>query len=199
MVTNVEELTQGVQHAAYTVTNVDQAVAFLCEALDCEELFREDATVIDDPTAAAAMNIPAGTRLVACAILACGTGCNIELFEFAGTDRSDAVPHGADLAGRHLAFQVSDIAAAARRLEAAGATLCGAPEAIPGGPWDGLQWIFALTPFGLQIELMQFPAQGCGYERLTRRRLHHPSEAGRSHSADRAPRELPQSRGLQQI
>ena len=82
---------------------------------------------------------------------------------------------GADLGGRHLALEVSDLAAVARRLEAAGATLCGAPETIAGGPWDGLQWVFALTPFGLQVELMQFPPEGCGYERRTARRLHHPT------------------------
>ena len=170
-------LVNGVQHAAYTVTSVDVAVAFLRDALGCEELFREDPAVVEDPVAAAAMNVPPGTRLAACAILACGDGCNIELFEFEGADQSRAVPHGADLGGRHLALQVSDLAAVALHLEAAGATLCGAPETITGGPWDGLQWVFALTPFGLQVELMQFPANGCGYERRAGHRLHHPTGA----------------------
>ena len=174
MVDEAAPLFRGVQHAAYTVTSVNEAVAFLREAMDCEELFREDPAIVDDPATAAAMNIPVGTRLVACAILACGGGCNVELFEFRTRERSEVVPHGADISGRHLALEVSNIVAAARRLEAAGATLCGSPDLIPSGPWDGLQWLFATTPFGLQIELMQFPAHGCGYDRHARRGLYHP-------------------------
>jgi len=164
----------GMQHIGITVANIAEAVTFLRDALDFEVLFREPSMDLSDPTSATALDVSLGFRMGECVMTGCGGGCNIELFEFDGPDRRTTFPAFSDVGGYHLAFEVADIEAAARRLVAAGARLCGPVNGNPDGPWEGVDWIYAVTRFGLRLELVQMPEDGSGWERNANRNMFHP-------------------------
>ena len=50
----------------------------------------------------------------------------------------------------------------------------GQPVVRTEGPSAGQTWVYFLTPWGMQLELVSFP-DGKGYEKDTDRRLWHPA------------------------
>jgi catechol 2,3-dioxygenase-like lactoylglutathione lyase family enzyme len=73
-----------------------------------------------------------------------------------------------------LAFYVDDFDAALAYLRKLGVRLLGEPTVRTTGPNAGLTWIYFLTPWGMQLELVSFP-HGKGYERTSRVKLWHPA------------------------
>lgn len=106
-------------------------------------------------------------------VLRLGT-LNLELFEFRAPDQRRVMPRSSDWGGAHLAFYVDDLHAALEHLRRHGAQVLGEPMDL-GGPESGPrnQFIFALAPGGLTLELITYP-QGKAYEQTTPRRLFDP-------------------------
>ena len=53
----------------------------------------------------------------------------------------------------------------------------GEPTVRTAGPSAGQTWVYFLTPWGMQCELLSYPG-GKGYEKETDRRLWHPAAPG---------------------
>ena len=89
-----------------------------------------------------------------------------------------ATPHPrAPRGGHHLAIFVDDIEAAIAYLrEQPGVTILGEPQLIEEGPIAGNRWIYVLTPWGLQMEIMNQPP-GAPYEKETAARRFGPATA----------------------
>ena len=99
---------------------------------------------------------------------------NLELFEFSAPDQRRVVPRSSDWGGAHLAFYVDDLDTALDHLRCHGAQVLGEPMQLSGpesGPRN--QFIFALAPGGLMLELITYP-EGKAYEHTTSRRLFDP-------------------------
>lgn len=66
-------------------------------------------------------------------------------------------PRNSDVGGHHLAFHVTDIAAAVDHLRAQGVTVQGDIVTMQEGPSQGLAWVYFLAPWGRQLEPVSSP------------------------------------------
>ena len=78
------------------------------------------------------------------------------------------------MGGHHLAFYVDDFDAALAYLRSRGVRIQGEPTVRTTGPSAGQTWVYFLSPWGMQLELVSFP-RGKGYEKDTAARLWHPA------------------------
>ncbi|MCM2427192.1 VOC family protein [Streptomyces sp. RKAG337] len=164
-----------VDHVAYTVPDLDQAVAFFTDVLGAELIYREGP--VQDPDGDTmshhlGVHPRASARI---AMLRLGPVTNLELFAYESPDQRQELPANSDWGGHHLAIHVTDIDEAARYLrDQPGVQLLGSPRAIPEGPIAGNRWLYFRTPWGMQMELVQ-AAENLPYERGTRARRYGPS------------------------
>jgi catechol 2,3-dioxygenase-like lactoylglutathione lyase family enzyme len=164
----------GMSHVGLTVDNLEEALQWFHDALGFEVLFREASIDVNDEHWSTALDVPIGSKMIGNALISNGAGCELEIFQYSCPDQAHTRPRNCDNGGHHLALQVSDLRAAIEQLKKAGTTALGGIKDNPQGPWEGLDWIYLRTPFGLYIELVQMPKDGIGYERATGRRLHRP-------------------------
>jgi catechol 2,3-dioxygenase-like lactoylglutathione lyase family enzyme len=167
---------RSVHHVAYTVPDLDQAVEFFVAHLGAELLYRlgpiEDrsgdwmARKLDvDPRAST--NI---------AMLRLGPVTNLELFEYTAPEQHQALPRNSDWGGHHLAFHVDDVDAAVAYLRTVpGVRVLGDRETIADGPIAGDRWVYFVSPWGMQLEVLRMP-RGMPYENDTRARLFDPDD-----------------------
>jgi catechol 2,3-dioxygenase-like lactoylglutathione lyase family enzyme len=162
----------GIQHIGLTVRNLEEALSWFA-AIGFDEIFREGPMEIRSEHWSRALDVPIGARMEN-ALISNGSGCEIEVFQYDAPDASAQRPRNFDNGGHHLAFHVDDMALALKQFRAAGVELLGDVNDNPDGPWEGADWIFLKTPFGLYIEVLQMPEQGIGNELATGRRMYRP-------------------------
>ena len=161
---------RGVDHIGITVPDLDEAIGFFVEVLGCEPFYELGPFTDDDGWLKQHLNVPAGTVMKKLKFLRCGNGSNLEVFQYETENQAPKPPLNSDIGGHHLAFYVDDFDAAVAFLRRSGVRVLGAPVVRDSGPSAGQTWIYFLTPWDLQCELVSFP-DGKGYERQTRRRL----------------------------
>lgn len=157
---------RGLDHIGFTVPNLEEAIRFFCEVLGCSVLYSRGALVRDDDWMLEHLNVHPRTVLKAVAFLRCGNGSNFELFEYEAPGQNHAQPANSDVGGHHLGFYVDDCDAAVAYLREQGIRVQGGPKYIGSGPSAGQTWVYFLTPWGMQCELVSFP-NGKAYERET--------------------------------
>jgi catechol 2,3-dioxygenase-like lactoylglutathione lyase family enzyme len=168
---------RNVDHTAFTVPDLDEAIDFFVEVLGAELLYHFGP--VGDPSGdfmSRQLNVdPKATCRFA--MLRFGPVTNIELFEYDAPNQRREVPRNSDWGGHHLAIFVDDIEAAIAYLrEQPGVTILGEPQLIEEGPIAGNRWIYVLTPWGLQMEIMNQPP-GAPYEKETAARRFGPATA----------------------
>lgn len=165
-----------VDHVAYTVPDLNQAVEFFVDVLGADLLYRLD-SVKDDEGDWMRRQLGVDPRAKAqIAMLRLGPVTNVELFQYEAPGQSRQLPRNSDHGGHHLAFYVEDIEAAAEYLRAqAGVTLLGDVQTIEDGPIAGDRWVYFLAPWGMQMEILHMPP-GMPYERATPARRYGPCE-----------------------
>lgn len=155
---------RAVDHIGMTVPNIDEASAFLSQALGAEALYdlvgpnAASDTQELDLDLQACLGIGANTRLEAMRMMRLGEGPCIELFQYAD-DGQRAAALASDLGLQHLAVYVDDIDAVQQAvLQAGGSTLSG-PNPLPGVEGgDGNRWVYTRAPWGTIIELITYPS-----------------------------------------
>ncbi|WP_275393425.1 VOC family protein [Novacetimonas hansenii] len=75
-----------------------------------------------------------------------------------------------------MAFYVDDFDAALTHLKLHGVRLLGKPTYRNTGPSAGQTWVYFLTPWGMQLELVSFP-EDKRYERTATTMLWQPASA----------------------
>ena len=146
-----------IDHVAYTVPNLEEAVQFFVTVLGWT-LLRRSAVSDRGEWMHTQVGAPpeASVRL---AMLEADEHALVELFEWQGPDLDGTRPRNCDAGGRHLAVRVDDLDAAVSALEAQpDVQLLGEPWRIVEGPSAGSRWIYARTSWGLDIELIERPA-----------------------------------------
>jgi catechol 2,3-dioxygenase-like lactoylglutathione lyase family enzyme len=88
----------------------------------------------------------------------CKTGASFEVFEYELAGANPSPPRNSDVGGHHLAFYVDDIKEAVAYLKSKGVTVQGSPVTMESGPSKGLAWVYFLSPWGMQLELVSYPA-----------------------------------------
>jgi catechol 2,3-dioxygenase-like lactoylglutathione lyase family enzyme len=167
---------RGADHIGMTVPDLAQAEAFFGRVLGCKTLARNGPLSSSDDWLARHVGVDARSRIRAMAMLHCGAGANLELFEWSAPDQDRRQPRNSDYAGHHLSFYVDDIQAAAAWLRKNGVDTYDGPFTTQDGDYGG-QWVlYFRTPWGAHLELVSYP-NGLGYERKGPQRLWDPRTA----------------------
>jgi catechol 2,3-dioxygenase-like lactoylglutathione lyase family enzyme len=163
---------RGTDHVGFTVPDLAQAIDFFVEVMGCEPFYELGPFHSDGDWMKEHMNLHPRAVMRRLKFLRCRSGSNFEIFEYEAPDQQREVPRNSDVGGFHLAFYVDDMDAAVAYLRSHGVTILGEPTVRASGPSAGQSWVYFLTPWGMQLELVCFPG-GKGYEKETSRRLWH--------------------------
>ena len=80
----------------------------------------------------------------------------LEVFDYSSPDQRAAMPRNSDVGGHHVALYVDDLDVAIDHLTTHGVDVFDGPTASQG-PAEGNRWIYFLSPWGLQLELVSYP------------------------------------------
>ncbi len=166
---------RGTDHIGFTVPDLDEAVDFFVNVIGCEAFYDLGPFSDDDGDwMQTHLNVHPRAVMRRLKFLRCKSGSNFELFEYEAPEQWHEPPRNSDVGGHHLAFYVDDFDAALEHLERHGVTILGEPTVRTAGPSGGQTWVYFLTPWGMQLELVSFP-NGKAYERDFEHRLWHPA------------------------
>lgn len=170
----------GMEHIGLGVSNLDEAVDFLCEVIGCELLYRHGpyappvGTPDSENLAVKYLGAPPDT-VVSIAMLRCGNGANLELFEVSSAARNARVPQFVDNGSSHFCFYVEDIEQAVEHLRAHDVRIFSGIMHAPGiESGEGSTCVHFLAPWGQMLEVIAYP-NGKLYEKDTHLRLWQPS------------------------
>lgn len=131
--------TLGVDHVAFNVPDLGEALEFFTTGLGCE--------LLD-----AGGPVPYGEGLsVTYALVRTNSALAIELLEWRGPDVDPTIPRFTDTGGGHLAFTVADLDAALAAVAAVPNLAVSPPQALP----DGRRAARFTTPWGLTMQLLE--------------------------------------------
>lgn len=146
-------------HVACTVPDLDAAIAFFVDVLGWELAFRYErhphpgSTRLGDR-----MHAHPGASFDLAGVRPTQGGWWVELFAYDAPDQRREIPRNSDLGGYHVALRVADVDALRVRLEAVpGGRVMGELLRVEEGPLAGTASLFYLTPWGLQLELVERP------------------------------------------
>jgi catechol 2,3-dioxygenase-like lactoylglutathione lyase family enzyme len=165
----------GIDHVGMNVPDLRQAEAFLGSTFGCTPVthigpFKLSNSLSQDRSS----QVTARAESVSISMLRCGTGSNIELFQYTHSTASNTVPNAEDLGASHIAFYTGDVNAGIGYLKSKGIAILGEPMTMPSGDTAGETWVHFLTPWGSEMELVGYP-HGKGYEKITKLRLWSPA------------------------
>lgn len=165
---------RGTDHIGFTVADLDAADDFFVRVLGCDRVYSlgpfahpHDDWMTDH------LGVSPRTVMKRLTFYRCGNGSNFEVFEYAAADGQLPQPRNSDIGGHHLAFYVDDLDAALDYLRAEGITIMGEPT-FSGNASLGQRWVYFLSPWGMQFELVSYPA-GKAYEKDAPVLLWHPA------------------------
>lgn len=167
---------RGIDHVGITVPDIKAATAFFVDVLGCEAAmsfgpFSDDkGTFMQD-----ALHVDPRAVIEQITQVRCGTGSNIELFQYKAPDQETVEIRNSDIGGHHIAFYVDDITAAAERLKQSKIETFLGPIPINEGPAAGQSILYFLTPWGTQMELITYPG-GMAYEKEAKVKLWSPKD-----------------------
>ena len=166
---------RGTDHIGFTVPDIEEATRFFVDVIGCELIYSLGR--IEDTQGnwmAEHLNVDARAVILDLRLLRCRHGANFEIFQYELDDQVRSQPRNCDYGGHHLAFYVDDFEAALRYLRDQNLRIIGEPTLRTNGPSAGQTWVYFLSPWGMQLELVSFP-EGKGYEQSASRLLWHPA------------------------
>jgi glyoxylase I family protein len=144
-----------VDHIGFTVPDLDQPHRFLVDVLGFEYLYSLGPFKHDDDWMATHLAVHPRAEMNN-RFYRCGGETLLEVFEYDAPDQRTTQPRNSDIGGHHVAMYVDDLDAAVEHLKAAGVEVFAGPTASKG-PADGNRWIYFLSPWGMQFELVSYP------------------------------------------
>ena len=142
-------------HVGFTVPDIDEAHRFLVDVLGCEYLYALGPFEPNGDWMETHLNVHRDTRMHN-RWFRCGDQAVFEVFSYESPDQRDMIPRNSDIGGHHIALYVDDIDAAVEHLRAHDVRVLGGPTASKG-PAEGNRWIYFLSPWGMQFELVSYP------------------------------------------
>lgn len=153
----------GTDHIGFTVPDLEQAHEFFVDVIGCEHVYTLGPFQSDDDWMQTHLNVHPRTVMRELRFYRCGFGTNFEVFEYEPAEPPQRQPMNSDIGGHHLAFYVDDLDDAVAYLHGRGVRVLDEPTASSGAS-TGQRWVYFLSPWGMQFELVSFP-QGKAYER----------------------------------
>ena len=167
---------RGHDHTGITVPDMKQAVSFFVDVLGCQKAmafgpFSDDkGTFMKD-----AVGVDPRAVINEIVQIRCGSGSNIELFNYSAPDQKVVQPKNSDIGGYHIAIYVDDIQAAADYLKSKNVETFMGPIPIKEGPAAGQAILYFKAPWGLQMEAITYP-EGMAYEKTSEVKLWSPKD-----------------------
>jgi catechol 2,3-dioxygenase-like lactoylglutathione lyase family enzyme len=145
-----------VDHIGITVPDLAAASRFLVDVLGCEYMYTLGPYRHDDDWMTEHLNVHPRAVMEQLHFFRCGGQAIFEVFEYSAPEQEQTPPRNSDVGGHHVAFYVEDLDAAVAYLHEQGVQVCGDPTAS-GGPSEGQRWVYFLSPWGMQFELVSYP------------------------------------------
>lgn len=165
----------GAEHIGFTVPDLDEATHFFVNVLGLEQFYDRGPFQADDNWMRDKLNVHPRAVMQKLRFFRCGNGTNFEVFEYTAPDQNQAPPKNSDIGGHHIALYVTDIHAAVAHLKKHQIRVLGEPSKVSdGAPNAGIWWVYFLSPWGMQFELVSFPTGSKPYERELDRKLWNP-------------------------
>lgn len=164
---------RGTEHVGFTVPDLAEAHRFFVDVIGCEHVYTLGPFQADDDWMTEHLNVHPRSVMRELRFYRCAFGPNFEVFQWEPADEQRPQPRNSDIGGHHLAFYVDDLDAAVAYLRGHGVTILGDPTASRGAS-EGQRWVYFLSPWGMQFELVSFPG-GKAYESSADRVLWHPA------------------------
>ncbi|HLS72894.1 MAG TPA: VOC family protein [Actinomycetaceae bacterium] len=165
---------RGTEHIGFTVPDLDEAERFFVDVIGCERIYSLGPFQHDDDWMAERLNVHPRAVMRELRFFRCKTGPNFEIFQYETPEPQAPQPRNSDIGGHHLAFYVDDLDAAVEYLRGHGVRILGEPTASSSHS-EGQRWVYFLTPWGMQLELVSFP-NGKAYEKTATTKLWHPGD-----------------------
>lgn len=153
-----------VDHIGITVPDLAEAHAFFVGILGCEYMYRLG-PYRDDNGLWMRQHLGVHEQAVMEQLhfYRLGGQAIFEVFQYAAPDQARTPPRNSDIGGHHVALYVDDMDAAVDYLQSAGLRVLGEPTTSKG-PSEGQRWVYFLSPWGMQFELVSYP-DGKAYDR----------------------------------
>lgn len=177
---------RGVEHIGITVPDVDAATAFFVEVLGAEHIYTLGGKSADDDWMQVRLGVHPRTTIREIHFLRLANGANLELIEYVPADVQAGPSRNSDIGAVHLALYVDNLDAAAAQLRHRGVNVMGDSAVRSRGAAEGQRWLYFLSPWGLQFELVSFP-EGKAYESHGGPLLWHPDPVHHSPSSEADP------------
>jgi catechol 2,3-dioxygenase-like lactoylglutathione lyase family enzyme len=144
----------GPRHAGITVSDLDRALAFYCDTLGLELLWRR---LYDEPEIGAIVGVPEAEAFDIAMLQIPGGELQIELLEYRGCERRSGATTPADYGTGHLCLFVDRIDALYADLSARGVSFRSpdGPVEMTRGANRGGKSIYSLDPDGYIVEFHQ--------------------------------------------
>lgn len=165
---------RGTDHIGFTVPDLEEAHRFFVDVIGCEYVYTLGPFERHDDWMAEHMNVHPRSVMRELRFYRCEYGPNFEIFQWEPADGQRDQPRNSDLGGHHLAFYVDDLDTAVAYLREQGVRVLGEPTASRNAS-EGQRWVYFLSPWGMQLELVSFP-NGKAYEASSSVRLWDPRE-----------------------
>jgi catechol 2,3-dioxygenase-like lactoylglutathione lyase family enzyme len=155
---------RGTEHIGFTVPDLEEAERFFVDIIGCEKVYslgpfmREE-----DDWMQRQLNVHPRAVMRELRFFRCKNGPNFEIFQWETPETQAMQPKNSDVGGHHLAFYVEDIDKAVDYLKSHQVTVLGEIVASQNASL-GQRWVYFLTPWGMQCELVSFP-NGKAYEK----------------------------------
>ncbi|MEU4667683.1 VOC family protein [Amycolatopsis sp. NPDC023774] len=146
----------GVDHFGLTVPDLDQAHEFFTEVLGCEYLYRLGPFEHDDGWMSEHLGVDDKAVMRRLHFYRLGGKAIFEVFQYAAPEQNPTPPRNSDVGGHHIALYVEDLDAAVADLHRRGLRVLGEPTTSSGAS-EGQRWVYFLSPWGLQCELVSYP------------------------------------------
>lgn len=147
----------GTDHVGLTVPDIEDATRFFVDVIGCSSVFEIGPFQSDADWMKVQLGVDPRAVIRNLRMFRCKTGASFEIFEYQLAGADETPPRNSDVGGHHLAFYVDDIAAAVAYLKSKGVTVQGNPVTMESGPAKGLTWVYFLSPWGMQLELVSYP------------------------------------------
>ncbi|SMC52604.1 VOC family protein [Kibdelosporangium aridum] len=145
-----------VDHIGLTVPDLDQAREFFVDVLGCEYMYTLGPYQDDGTWMSEHLNVDDRTVMRKLHFFRLGGQAIFEIFEYEAPDQDTEPPRNSDVGGHHIALYVEDLDAAVADLHRRGLRVLGEPT-VSKGPSGGQRWVYFLSPWGLQCELVSYP------------------------------------------
>lgn len=146
-----------VDHIGITVPDLAEAHDFFVGILGCEYMYRLGPYRDENgPWMRDHLGVDERAVMERLHFYRLGGQAIFEVFQYSAPDQATDPPRNSDIGGHHVALYVEDMDAAVRALHEAGLRVLGDPTASRG-PSEGQRWVYFLSPWGMQFELVSYP------------------------------------------